>query len=160
MSSFPCSSLIPGQKDQMWSDSQAIWGDSSSLSWNSKHISKTHFQVSQTHLKPHSLKMTSFLLFFPPALTPCTSDWDLWIFESEITFFFKSNFAINEKKRSYFDSGKSQLDLLQYFLSLYILGFLYSVSQHAFHDGVTNEHSVSLFKNYFHFSDHIVYAEY
>lgn len=98
MSSFPCSSLIPGQKDQMWSDSQAIWGDSSSLSWNSKHISKTHFQVSQTHLKPHSLKMTSFLLFFPPALTPCTSDWDLWIFESEITFFFKVILQLMRKK--------------------------------------------------------------
>lgn len=98
MSSFPCSSLIPGQKDQMWSDSQAIWGDSSSLSWNSKHISKTHFQVSQTHLKLHSLKMTSFLLFFPPALTPCTSDWDLWIFESEITFFFKVILQLMRKK--------------------------------------------------------------
>ena len=98
MSSFPCSSLIPGQKDQMWSDSQAIWGDSSSLSWNSKHISKTHFQVSQTHLKLHSLKMTSFLLLFPPALTPCTSDWDLGIFESEITFFFKVILQLMRKK--------------------------------------------------------------
>ena len=98
MSSFPCSSLIPGQKDQMWSDSQAIWGDSSSLSWNSKHISKTHFQVSQTHLKPPSLKMTSFLLFFSPALTPCTSNWDLWIFESEITFFFKVILQLMTKK--------------------------------------------------------------
>lgn len=158
MSSFPCYSLIPGQKDQMWSDSQAIWGDSSSLSWNSKHISKTHFQVSQTHLKPPSLKMTSFVLFLP-LLWLHIPQTEISVYLKVKLLFFLSNFAINEKKRSYFDSGKGQLDLLQYFLS-HVLGFLYSVSQHTFHDGVPNEHSVTLFKNYFHFSDHIVYAEY
>lgn len=135
MSSLPCYSLIPRQRDQMWSDSQAIWGDSSSLSWNSKHISKTHFQVSQTHLKPPSLKTTSFLLFFPclDSMYLKLRSLDIWKWNY---FFFLSNFAINEEKSSYFDSGKSQLDLLQYFLSLYILDFLYSVSQHALHDGV------------------------
>ena len=135
MSSFPCYSLVPRQRDQMWSDSQAIWGDSSSLSWNSKHISKTHFKVSQTHLKPPSLKMT-FFLFFPLLWLHVPQTEISGYLKVKLLFFFLSNFAINEEKRSYFDSGKSQLNLLQYFLSLYILGFFYSVSQHVLHDGV------------------------
>ena len=53
------------------------------------------------------------------------------------------------REKSYFNSGKSQLNLLQYFISLDVLSFTYRVSPHTFHDGVPNEHSVHFLKNYF-----------
>lgn len=117
----------------MCNDSQATWGDSSSLSGNTKHISKTHFQLCQTHLKPPFLKMTSFLLIkklFPLRLNVPQTELSGYL---KLTVFFKSNFATNERKE-WFQFWKSQLNVLQYLISLYVLSFLYCVSPHTFQD--------------------------